>query len=160
MEFEAKITSFATGLLILAGYMILFDLWDYTGFLIAVSSILLLLVAFRDFQFKKAIVINIIFALLLSLFFLKYLGNWIYIPLVAVLILCTVAFNAKLETFLPPLAGVLSLQFINPDFLMKGINAIFLNLTPIFGIRGAIDQLGYLHLYYTRPRWFCSFSFS
>ena len=150
MEFEAKIISFATGLLILAGYMILFDLWDYTGFLIAVSSILLLLVAFRDFQFKKIIVINVIFALLLSLFFLKYLGNWIYIPLVAVLILCTVAFNAKLETFLPPLAGVLSLQFINPNFLMKGINAIFLNLAPIFGIRGAIDQLGYLHLYYTR----------
>jgi hypothetical protein len=150
MEFEAKITSFATGLLILASYMILFDLWDYTGFLIVVSSILLLLVAFRDFQFKKIIVINIIFALLLSLFFLKYLGNWIYIPLVAVLILCVIAFNAKLETFLPPLAGVLSLQFINPEFLMKGINAIFLNLTPIFGIRGAIDQLGYLHLYYTR----------
>ncbi len=150
MEFEAKITSFATGLLILGSYMILFDLWDYTGFLIVVSSILLLLVAFRDFQFKKIIVINVIFALLLSIFFLKYQQNWIYIPIVAVLILCIMAFNAKLETFLPPLAGVLSLQFIDPNFLMKGIRAIFLNLAPLLGIRGAFDPFSYLHLYYTR----------
>lgn len=150
MDFEAKLTSLATGLLILASYMVLFDLWDNTGFLLILALIFLLLVAFRDFQFNKGVILNVIFAFSLVLFFWRYLHNQMYLPLVALLIVCILGLRAKLETFVPALIGILTLLFFDPEFLVPGLATIFQGLAPLFGIRSALDSYGYLHLYHTR----------
>jgi hypothetical protein len=150
MDFEAKIASLATGSFILGSYIALFDLWDNVGFFIILASLFLLLVAFRDFQVNKSVILNLIFAVLLALFFWRYLHNQMYLPLAALLILCILALRAKLETFVPALIGILILLFFDPDFLVSGISAIFQALAPLFGIRSALDSFGYLHLYHTR----------
>ncbi|MGC9445084.1 MAG: hypothetical protein ACP5E9_09205 [Candidatus Methanospirareceae archaeon] len=150
MDFEAKIASFATGLLILASYIALFDFWDHTGFLVAVALITLLLVAFRDFHVTKSIILKVIFASLLALFFWRYLQNPIYLPLAALLIVGMLALGAKLETVVPALTGLLVIIFIDPEFLVSGIITIFQGLAPLFGIHSALDSFGYLHLYHTR----------
>lgn len=150
MEFESKITGFATGLLLLGSYIMLFDFWEYSGFLVAVASILLLLVAFRDHTPGIGDLVALLLAIPVSIFFLKGLVNNTYIPLIVVLILCLIAINAKVEAFLPSLAGLLALQFLDTRLLLKALNIIFLGLSPLLRIRYEINDIGYLVLYHTR----------
>jgi len=150
MEFESKIAAFATGLLLLGSYVMLFDLWDYSSFMVAVSCALLLLVAFRDHKMEKNDYAAIAAALAASAFFYFYLANNTFAPLVAVLIVALAAINAKIETFIPSLAGILVLQFVNPAFLIKGMNAIFLNLSSVLKVSYGINDLGYLVLYHSK----------
>jgi hypothetical protein len=150
MEFESKITGFATGLLLLGSYTMLFDLWDYSSFLVALSSILLLLVAFRDHTFRRSDMAGFILAALALLFFSIGLANNTFLPLVVVLALSLAAINAKPEAFMPSLAGLLILQFLNPAFLLKGLNIIFVNLSPLLKVRYGINDLGYLVLYHSK----------
>lgn len=150
MEFESKVTGFATGLLLLGSYIMLFDLRDYSSFLVALSSILLLLVAFRDHNFGRNDMVGFVLAGLVLLFFSIDLANNTFLPLVVVLALSLAAINAKPEAFVPSLAGLLVLQFMNPAFLLKGLNIIFVNLSPLLKIRYEINDLGYLVLYHSR----------
>ncbi|HSD58345.1 MAG TPA: hypothetical protein VLB04_09200 [Methanotrichaceae archaeon] len=150
MEFESKVTGFATGLLLLGSYIMLFDLWNYSSFLVALSSILLLLVAFRDHNFGRSDMVGFILAALVFLFFFMDLANNTFIPLVVVLALSLAAINARPEAFVPSLAGLLVLQFMNPAFLLKGLNIIFVNLSPLLKIRYEINDLGYMVLYHSK----------
>ncbi len=150
MEFESKVTGFATGLLLLGSYIMLFDLWNYSSFLVALSSILLLLVAFRDHNFGRSDMVGFILAALVFLFFFMDLANNTFLPLVVVLALSLAAINARPEAFVPSLAGLLVLQFMNPAFLLKGLNVIFLNLSPLLKIRYEINDLGYMVLYHSK----------
>ena len=65
MEFEAKKTSFSTGLVLLASYSILFNFWGYAQFFLVIAMFLLLLVAFRDFAFKHFIGKHLVIAALM-----------------------------------------------------------------------------------------------
>ncbi len=150
MEFESKVTGFATGLLLLGSYIMLFDLWDYSSFLVALSSILLLLVAFRDHNFGRSDMVGFVLAALVFLFFFMDLANNTFLPLVVVLALSLAAINARPEAFVPSLAGLLVLQFMNPAFLLKGLNIIFVSLSPLLKIRYEINDLGYMVLYHSK----------
>jgi hypothetical protein len=150
MEFESKIAAFATGLLLLGSYIMLFDLWDYSSFLVVVSSALLLLVAFRDHKMEKNDFIAIAAACAILIFFYLYLANNTFTPLVVILIVALAAINAKIETFIPSLVGALILQFFNPSFLMKGLDAVFLSFSSILKLQYDINDLGYLVLYHSR----------
>ena len=150
MEFESKVTGFATGLLLLGSYIMFFDLWDYSSFLVALSSVLLLMVAFRDHTFGRNDLMGLVLAIAVSLVFYNDLANNTFLPLVVVLALSLVAINAHPEAFIPSLAGLLVLQFLNPAFLLKGLNIIFVSLSPLLGIRYEINDLGYMVLYHTK----------
>lgn len=150
MEFESKVAGFATGLLLLGSYIVRFDLWEYSSFLMVLSSLLLLMVAFWDHKPGRIDLIAFLMAIAISVFFLNYLSSNAYLPLVVVLILSLIAINAKVETFIPPLVGLLVLQFFNPIFLLKGLNIIFINLSSLLNIRYGIGDSGYLVLYHTR----------
>lgn len=153
MEFEAKIASFSTGLVLLASYSILFNFWSYAQLFLITAMSLLLLVTFRDFTFKQFIGMHLVFAALMAGTFLMFSLDPQYIPLVVVLIVAMIAFQTKLETFLPSLLGLLGLlsfQFINTDFLVKGIGAVSTNLASLIGVKCTIDELGYIHVYFSR----------
>lgn len=150
MEFESKVTGFATGLFLLGSYIMLFDLWDYSSFLVAVSSILLLMVAFKDHKPRRGDLVGIVLAALVFLAFFENLANNTFIPLIVVLALSLAAINAKPETFVPSLAGLLVLQFVNPAFLFKGLNIIFVSLSPLLKVRYEINDLGYMVLYHSK----------
>jgi hypothetical protein len=150
MEFESKVTGFATGLLLLGSYVMFFDLWDYSSFLVALSSILLLMVAFRNHTFGRNDLIGFALAAIVALVFYKDLVNNTFLPLVVVLALSLVAINARPEAFIPSIAGILVLQFLNPAFLLKGLNIIFVSLSPLLGISYEINDLGYMVLYHTK----------
>jgi hypothetical protein len=150
MEFEARIAGFSTGLFILGSYILLFDLWDYSIFLIALSSLLFLLVAFRDHRLKRRDLVPVLLAFFFSILFLKYLGNYSYFPFAVLLIISLLAMNGKMEAFIPTLAGLLSLQFIDTDFLLGGVKILLAYLSPIFRINYAVSDTGYLILYHTR----------
>lgn len=150
MEFESKITGLATGLLILGSYIMLFDFWDYSGFIIVVASALLLLVAFRDHTFGKKDLIAFSAAIPLSIFFFKYLSNISYLSLVVVLTLSLIAINARLEAFLPSIAGLVVLQFMDTRFLLKGLNPVFASFSLPLKMNYEINDAGYLVLYHTR----------
>jgi hypothetical protein len=152
MEFESKVSGFATGLLLLGSYVMLFYYWEYSGFMVAVAAIILLLVAFRDHTPGKGDLAALALAIPISIFFIGGLVNNTYIPLIVVLIFCLIAINAKVETFLPSLAGVLVLQFMDTKFLLKGVYALLTDVSPIFGIRYEINDVGYLMLYHTRTK--------
>ena len=109
MEFEAKIISFSTGLVLLASYNILFHFWGHAQFFLVIAMLLLLLVAFRDFTFKKSALIHLVFVALMIGAFLIFPLDPQYVPLVAVLIGSLIAFQTKLEAFLPSLLGFLGL---------------------------------------------------
>ena len=119
MEFEARLTGFATGLFMLGSYIMLFDLWDYSGFLIALSSLLLLLVAFKDKKPERKDLIAVFLGTVLSVFFLNYLGNNTFIPLVVLLIVSMLAINGKIEIFIPSYVGLITLLFLDPGFLRR-----------------------------------------
>lgn len=150
MEFESKITGLATGLLLLGSYIMLFDFWDYSGFIVAVGSILLLLIAFRDHTFGRRDLAAFALAVPLSVFFIKYLANITYLPIVVVLILCLLAINARLEAFLPSIVGLIVLQFMDTRFLLKGLDTVFAGVAPLLSTRYEINDAGYLVLYHTR----------
>ncbi len=150
MEFEARLTGFATGIFLLASYIMLFDLWDYSGFLMALASLLLLLVAFKDHSPERRDFIALFLAMTISVFFLKYLGNNTYLPLVVLLIVSMLAINGKIEIFIPSLAGLITLLFLDPGILSGGLTAVFAYLSPLFHINYAVSDTGYLILYHTR----------
>ena len=150
MEFESKIASFAGGLFLMGSYMVLFNLWEYSGFLLVLSSMLLLLVAFSDHRPGKAEAIGLLVAASLSIFFLKEFDNITYIPMIILLCFALVALSAKPEAFLPPLAGLLSMQFIDTSFLIRGFSLLFSKLAPLFAIRYEINELNYVILYHSR----------
>lgn len=150
MEFEARLTGFATGIFLLASYIMLFDLWDYSGFLIALSSVLLLLVAFKDHKPGRKDLIAFFLGIALSVFFMKYLGNNTYLPLVVLLIISMLAINGKIEIFIPSFAGLITLLFLDPGILLGGLKAFFAYLSPLFRINYALSDTGYLILYHTR----------
>jgi hypothetical protein len=128
----------------------LFDLWDYSSFLVALSSILLLMVAFRDHAFGKKDFMGFALASIISLVFYKDLSNNTFLPLFVVLTLSLVAINARPEVFIPSIAGLLILQFSNTAVLLKGLNVIFVSLSPLLKIRYEINDLGYMVLYHTK----------
>ncbi|NPV63268.1 MAG: hypothetical protein HPY61_11710 [Methanotrichaceae archaeon] len=150
MEFESKVAAFATGLFLLGSYIMLFDLWDYSIFMVAVSSALLLLVAFRDHKIERNDLAAIGVALAALIFFYFYLVNSTFAPLVIVLVVALAAINAKIETFVPALVGVLTIQFLDVSFLMKSMNAIFLNFSSLLRLRYDINDMGYLVLYHSK----------
>jgi hypothetical protein len=51
---------------------------------------------------------------------------------------------------MPSMAGLLMLQFLNPAFLLKGLNVIFVSLSPLLKIRYEINDLGYMVLYHSK----------
>ena len=67
VEFEAKIASFSTGLVLLASYSIMFNFWGHATFFLVIAALLLLLIAFRDFTSKEFIGIHLVFAALMTL---------------------------------------------------------------------------------------------
>lgn len=150
MEFESKVTGFATGLLLLGSYIMLFDLWDYSGFMVALSSALLLLVAFRDHVFGRSDLLGFALAGVIALAFYRDLVNITFLPLVVVLALSLFAINAHAEAFIPSMAGLLILQFLNPAFLLKGLNIVFVSLSPLLKVSYEINDLGYMVLYHTK----------
>ncbi len=150
MEFESKVTGFATGLLLFGSYIMLFDIWDYSSFLVALSSILLLMVAFRDHNFGRGDLVGFALAGVVALFFSMDLANNTFLPLVVVLALSLAAINARPEAFVPSLAGLLVLQFLNPAYLLKGLNIIFVSLSPLLKVRYEINDLGYMVLYHSK----------
>jgi hypothetical protein len=75
MEFESKIASFAGGLFLIGSYMILFGLWEYSVFLLVLSAMILLLVAFRDYKPGRKEAISLMVAFSLIIFFLKEFDN-------------------------------------------------------------------------------------
>ncbi|MFB3763917.1 MAG: hypothetical protein ACE14P_01560 [Methanotrichaceae archaeon] len=152
MDFESKVTGFATGLFLLGSYIMLFYYWEYSAFIVAVAAILLLLVAFRDHALGKSDLVAFSLAIPISLFFMKGLVNNTYIPLIVVLIFSLIAINAKVEAFLPTLAGVLVLQFADTRILLNGLYAVLRDISPLFGIRYEINNAGYLLLYHTRTK--------
>jgi len=153
LEFEAKITSFSTGLVLLASYSSLFDVWGYAQFFLVTAMLLLLLVAFKDFTFRQFFGMHLVFAVLMTGLFLKFPLDPQYVSLVAVLVVSLVAFQTKLEAFLPSLVGLLglfSLQSINIDFLVKGMGSLSVKLTSLIGVKCMMDDLGYIHVYFSR----------
>ena len=153
MEFEAKITSFSTGLVLLASYSSLFDVWGYAQFFLVTAMLLLLLVAFKDFRFKQFFGMHLVFAVLMTGLFLKFPLDPQYVSLVVVLVVSLVAFQTKLEAFLPSLVGLLglfSLQSINIDFLVKGMSSLSVKLASLIGVKCMMDDLGYIHVYFSR----------
>lgn len=150
MEYESKITGFATGLLLLGSYTMLFDLWDYSSFLVALASLLLLMVAFRDHSFSRNDLVGVALAALISVFFFKDLANITFLPLIVILVLSLVAINARPEAFIPSLAGLVMLQFVSPAPLLKGLNILFVNLSPLLKMRYEINDLGYMVIYHSR----------
>lgn len=150
MEFESKVTGFATGLFLLGSYIMLFDLWDYSSFLVAISSILLLMVAFKDHILGRGDLVGVILAVLVLFVFFEGLANSTFIPIAVVLAISLAAINAKSEVFIPSLGGLLVLQFMNPIFLLKGLNIIFVSLSPLLKIRYEVNDLGYLVLYHSK----------
>ncbi len=150
MEYESRITGFATGLLLLGSYIMLFDLWDYSGFLVALASLLLLMVAFRDHSFSRNDLVGVALAAVISVFFFKDLANITFLPLIVVLVLSLVAINARPEVFIPSLAGLVMLQFVSPAPLLKGLNILFVNLSPLLKMRYEINDLGYMVIYHSR----------
>jgi hypothetical protein len=152
MEFESKIASFASGLFLAGSYMILFGLWEYSSLLMAVSLILLLLIAFRDHRPRRAEAIGLLASMSLFIIFLKEFDNSTLFPLTMLLLCSLIALSAKPEAFLPPLAGLLCMQFIDTSFLVRGFTLIFLNLSPLLGIRYGINDLGYIILYHSQTK--------
>lgn len=155
LEFEAKIVSFSTALILLAGYSILFDFWGFAQFFLAIGIFLLLLVAFKGFMLRQFLGIHLIFVALVAGIFLAFPLDPHYAPLVLVLIASLIAFRAKTVTFLPSLSGLLglfSLQSINMDLLSRGIGALSVRLAALISVKCAIDDVGYLHVYFSRAR--------
>jgi hypothetical protein len=155
LEFEAKITSFSTCLVLLASYGILFSFWGYAQFFLVIAMSLLLLVAFRDFTSRQFIGIHLVFVALTIGTFLGFSVDPQYVPLVVVLIVSLIAFKTKLEAFLPSLLGLLGLfsfQYVNTDFLVKGIGFFSANLASLIGVKCTMDDLGYIHVYFSRTR--------
>jgi len=150
MEFESRIAGSATGILLLGSYIMLFGIGEYSSFLVTISLLLLLLVAFRDHKLGKWDLISFVMAMSISIFFLKYLANSTYLPLAVTLIVCLVAINARIETFLPSIAGLLVLQFLNTEFLLKWLNDAFMIISPLPGLRYEINDVGYLMIYHSR----------
>lgn len=150
MEFESKIASFAGGLFLIGSYMVLFRLWGYSGFLIVLSSLLLLLVAFRDHKPGKVEAIGLLVAASLSIFFLMEFDNSTFLPMIILLCFGLLAVNAGPEAFLPTLAGLLSLYFIDTSFLINGFNLVFSDLPSLSAIRYGINDLNYVIPYHSR----------
>ena len=86
----------------------------------------------------------------LSVFFMNYPGNNTYLPLVVLLIVSMLAINGKVEIFIPSIAGLITLQFLDPGILLDGLKAVFAYLPPLFRINYDISDTGYLILYHTR----------
>lgn len=153
MEFESKIASFASSIFLLGAYAMLFDFWGYSSYMVGLSTILLLFISFRDHQPQKNDLINIFVGVLLSLFFYKEIVNNLYVSLVVITLFCLIAFNARPQAILPSLAGLITLYFINPELMMRGFNSIFLNLSSLFGMSYAINDLNYLIPYQIRENY-------
>lgn len=150
MEFESNIASFAGGLFLIGSYMVLFDLWEYSGLLMVLSSMLLLLVAFRDHKPGKAEAIGLLAAASLFIFFLREFDNSTFFPMIILLCFGMLAVYANTKAFLPALAGLLSLQFIDTSFLVKGFNLVISNLSLLSPIKYGISDLNYVILYHSR----------
>ncbi len=80
MEFESRIASFAAGIFLVGSYMNLFDLQEYSIFLMAVSLILLLLVAFRDHWQGRAEAVGFLVAVPIFIMFLSEFDNSTLLP--------------------------------------------------------------------------------
>ena len=148
--YESKITLMATGLFLLGSYILLFDLWDRSGFLLALSSILLLLVAFRDRSIDRRDALAFSLAVAASAIFWLLLENNAYLPLALLLVLSIAAINAQLGTFLPSWAGLLVMEFFPTGQLVKELSILFGILSPFFQVRYGINDLRYLVLYHTK----------
>jgi hypothetical protein len=148
--YESKITLMATGLFMLGSYILLFDLWESSGFLLALSSILLLLVAFRDRSIDRRDALSFSIALAAFAVFWLYLENSALLPLALLLVLSIAAINAQLETFLPSWVGLLVMEFLPTGQQVKETIALFGVLSPLFAVRYGINTLGYLVLYHTK----------
>jgi hypothetical protein len=148
--YESKITLMATGLFLLGSYILLFDLWESSGFLLALSSILLLLVAFRDRILDRRDALAFGLAVAASAIFWLYLENSALLPLALLLVLSIAAINAQLKTFLPSWAGLLVMEFFPTGQMVRMLGALFGILSPLFAVRYEINDLGYLVLYHTK----------
>lgn len=148
--YESKITLMATGLFLLGSYILLFDLWESSGFLLALSSILLLLVAFRDRILDRRDALAFSLAVAASAIFWLLLENNAYLPIALLLVLSIAAINAQLETFLPSWAGLLVMELFPTGQLVRMLGALFGILSPLFAVRYEINDLAYLVLYHTK----------
>jgi len=113
---------------------------------------LLLLVAFRDHRPGKVDAIGLLVSASLSIFFIKEFDNRTYLPMIVLLCFGLVALSAKPEAFLPSLAGLLSMQFIDTSFLIRGFSLLFSKLGPLFAVRYEINELNYVILYHSRTQ--------
>jgi hypothetical protein len=149
-EHESRITFIATGLFLLGSYILLFDIWERSGFLLALSSILLLLVAFRERRVGPQDGLTILLAAAAFAIFWLLLDNTALLPLAILVVLSLAAINARLETLLPACAGALIIDFFPTGQLVKLISNLSGFLSPLSSIRYGIDDLGYMVLYHTK----------
>lgn len=147
MEFESRIAWLATGLFLLGSYIVPFDLWEYSGFLLMLSSLLLLLVAFRDHRPGK---MQVLLAAAATGFFLIYPADKAYLPVVLLLVAALLAIKAKIEVFIPPLIGLIALRFLQPDLVLGGFRAVLSGLSSLLHLHYGLSETGYLILYHTR----------
>lgn len=147
MEFESRITWMATGFFLLGSYIVPFDLWEYSGFLLILSSLLLLLVAFRDRRPGK---MQALLAAAASGFFLIYLVDKANFPIILLLITALLALNAKLEVFIPPFVGLIALRFLQPDLVFEGFRVVTSGISSLLHLHYGLSDTGYLILYHTR----------
>jgi hypothetical protein len=149
-EYQSQIAFMATGLFLLGSYILLFDLWERSDFLLVLSSILLMLVAFRERRLDRRDALFFLLAAAALAVFWLFLENNALLPLAILLALSIAAINAQLEAFLPSLVGLLVMEFLPTGQMVKGLAALFGFLSPLFGIRYEISDLGYLVLYHTK----------
>lgn len=152
MEFEAQITSFSTGIILFASYIISFDFQNYAYYFLFSGTVFLVLVAFKGYKIRLSIGVHQIFAVLLAVIFLLFPPNSQLVPLVVILITCLISFRAKPAVFLPSLLGLLSLLFLqsaNVGFLSKTLGIISTDFSQLLGIESSVDNAGYIHKYFS-----------
>jgi len=149
-EHESRITFIATGLFLLGSYILLFDIWEGSGFLLTLSSILLLLVAFRDRTVDRRDGLALLLAVSAFAIFWLLLNNTALLPLAILVVLSMAAINARLEALLPAWAGLMVIESFPTGPLVKVLSALFGILSPLSAIRYGINDLGYLVLYHTK----------
>lgn len=147
MEFESRITMMATGLFLLGSYIVPFGLWEYSSFLLTLSSLLLLLVAFRD---SRPGLVGALLAAGASGFFLIYLADKAYLPVALLFIIALLAVRGRVEVFIPSFIGLVVLRFLDLRPALTGLTAISSGISPLLHLRFGLSDTGYLVLYHTR----------
>ncbi|RLG40763.1 MAG: hypothetical protein DRO05_05535, partial [Thermoproteota archaeon] len=152
MEFEGKIESLATSLAVLSAYICLFDFLDVALPFLLVSLGFLLLVSFRRGDFSSIFKTKSFLGISLFLIFFYSPYDPRKLPLVAMLTIATICLPAKVEAFIPPVAGILSLRLFKSSSLTRLYRPLISTLASLSGVKVGVDPAGYFHCYFSRIR--------